>query len=204
MHNPCVHIIDDDETVRRALSFFVGEAGFASRTYGSAEQFLSTAGELEPGCVVTDVMMPGMSGVELVQRLRADGLRHAVVVMSGRANVSLAVEAMKAGAADFLQKPFKANALVNAVRGALAERLPETLRTAATADFIKAVDTLTPRQREVLKAIVDGKRNKEIARTLGISPRTVETHRAEIMARTRLPTSGELVRMAVMSGLHLS
>lgn len=201
MADPCVHIVDDDETVRRALSYFLGEAGYASRTYASAEQFLSVAADLEPGCVLTDVMMPGLSGVELIEHLKAAGLRHAVVVMSGRANVSLAVEAMKAGAADFLQKPFKARDVVAAVRGAIAERLPDVLRTAAAAEFAKAVETLTPRQREVLQAILAGMRNKDIARSLGISPRTVEVHRAEIMARTRTPTSGELVRMAVLAGL---
>jgi two-component system response regulator FixJ len=203
MPDCCVHLIDDDETVRRALSFSLSEAGFALRTYASAEQFLAVAEDLAPGCVVTDVLMPGMSGVELVERLRSRGRAHAVVVMSGQGDVMLAVEAMKAGAVDFLRKPFRGGDLVEAVKGAFADRRPTLVPASQTADFLAAVANLTLRQRQVLDAIVVGKANKQIARDLGISPRTVEAHRAVIKARTRLSSFSELVRLAVLAGLDV-
>jgi two-component system response regulator FixJ len=201
MPEPCVYIVDDDEKVRRALTFFVDDAGFTARSYPSAERFLAAARDLEPGCVVTDVLMPGMNGVELVERLKALHLEHVVVVMSGHADVPRVVEAMRAGAADFLQKPFKAAELVGAVRSALATRQAEAAATDEAAGYRKLLAVLTPRQLEILGALSEGKSTKMIARDLGISPRTVDVHRAEIKMKTGATSSTELVRMAVMAGL---
>jgi two-component system response regulator FixJ len=197
----CVHIIDDDSTVRKALSYFVGAAGFASRLYDSGEQFLAAAPRAAAGCIVTDVRMPGMTGLELVLRLKADGITQPVVVMSGHADILLAVEAMKAGAADFLQKPFKASELVEAVRGALDQERPKAPLPPESAAFLKLVSTLSPRQRNAFDGILDGKLNKTTAHELGISVRTLEGYRAEVMAKTNAGSTTELVRMAAMANL---
>jgi two-component system response regulator FixJ len=202
MPDACVHIIDDDETVRRALSFLVGEGGYPTRTFASAEQFLAVADGLAPGCIVTDVKMPGMSGVELVEHLKTQGLGHAIVVMSGYADLGAVVDAMKAGADDFLQKPFTGPDLIKAVHSALEERRPDAVRSSETSAFLVSLTKLTPRQREVFDGILHGQGNKSIARQLGISPRTVEAHRAEIKLRTGYSSSGDLVRMAVLAGLE--
>lgn len=202
MADPCVHIIDDEEGVRRTLAFALSEAGFATRSYASAQKFLDVAGEVEPGCVVTDVRMPGINGLELVRRLKAEGLAHAVVVMSAFSDIELVVDAMKAGAADFLQKPFKSAALIAAVRAAAQDLRSEEHHppTSEVGFQRRSLASLTPRQRQILRAIVEGKPSKVIARDLGISPRTVEAHRAEIRAKTGLTSASELIRAAVMSG----
>jgi len=197
----CIHIIDDDSTVRKALSYFVGAAGFASRVYDSAEDFLAVAKRSAPGCIVTDVRMPGMTGLELVLRLKSEGVAQPVIVMSGHADILLAVEAMKAGAADFLQKPFKASELVEAVRGALDRDRPKAPIAPESAAFLKLVSTLSPRQRNAFDGILDGKLNKTTAHELGISVRTLEGYRAEVMAKTNASSSTELVRMAAMANL---
>jgi two-component system response regulator FixJ len=200
MSDPCVHIVDDDEAVRRSLAFALSEGGFATRSYASAQMFLDLAGDLEPGCVVTDVRMPGINGLELVRRLKAKALPHAVVVMSGFADIDLVVEAMKSGAVDFLQKPFKNAALIAAVREALSSRQGEAPGSVDTDAQRRLLANLTPRQRQILRGVAEGKSSKMIARELGISPRTVEVHRAEIRNRTGLSSSSELIRVAVTSG----
>jgi two-component system response regulator FixJ len=201
MTDPCVHIIDDEEGVRRTLAFALSEVGFATRSYSTAQKFLDVAADLEPGCVVTDVRMPGMSGLELVRRLKALGLGHAVVVMSAFADIGLVVDAMKMGAADVLQKPFKRAALIAAVRAAAEGlRAGEARPTPEAATHRRSLANLTPRQRQILHGIVEGKASKTIARELGISPRTVEAHRAEIRTKTGVTSASELIRVAVTSG----
>jgi two-component system response regulator FixJ len=179
----------------------VGAAGFASRLYESGEEFLKAAPRSTAGCIVTDVRMPGMTGLELVLRLKADGIAQPVIVMSGHADILLAVEAMKAGAADFLQKPFKASELVEAIRGALDRERPKAPLAAESVAFLKLVSTLSPRQRNAFDGILDGKLNKTTAHELGISVRTLEGYRAEVMAKTNAGSSTELVRMAAMANL---
>jgi two-component system response regulator FixJ len=197
----CVHIIDDEDSVRRSLGYAVASAGFASRVYASAEQFVAALPIAGPGCVVTDVRLPGMSGLELVMRLKDGHAPLPVVVISGEADVAMAVDAMKAGAADFLQKPFRNANLIEAVKGALDREGRERLQVQEAVGHRRTLALLSPRQAEVLAGIMDGKLNKTIGHELGISVRTVEDYRAEIMAKTQARNLSELIRMAVLAGL---
>jgi two-component system response regulator FixJ len=190
-----VHVIDDDEAMRESLSFLLDSAGFATRSYETATMFLETAAGLSGGCIVTDVRMPGMSGLELVRQLHARGLSMPIVMITGHGDVPLAVEAMKAGVADFLEKPFDDEALLRAINAAMAHR-PD----AAAEPFKALLANLSPREVEVLHGVVDGKANKVIAHELGISPRTVEVYRANVMTKTRAGGLAELVRMALLAG----
>jgi two-component system response regulator FixJ len=194
-----VYVIDDDEAIRRSLAFLLRSSGMASHTYETAEAFLAEAGTLAPGCVITDVRMPGIDGIELVRRLTEAKLPLSTVVITGHGDISLAVEAMKAGAVDFIEKPFKEEVLLGAVKRALSARSgvddPGLQRDRS------ALQALSPRERQVLEGVVDGKTSKVIARDLGISPRTVEVHRAGMMMKTGAKSLSELVRMALIAGI---
>ena len=191
-----VHIVDDDEAVQDSLRLLLDAAGFAVRAHASAEALLS-AGPTPPGCVLTDVRMPGMDGLELLRRLRAAAITVPVVVMTGHADVPMAVRAMQAGALNFLEKPFSDEALFAAVRAAL----DESRRTAeARAQSEKAsvrIAGLTPREREVFDLLVEGLPTKAIARALGASPRTIEVHRGRVMEKLAAHSLPELVRLAL-------
>jgi two-component system response regulator FixJ len=195
MANDVVHLIDDDEDVRRALSFLLGTAGLAVKVYESATNFLAQDLTALKGCVVTDVRMPGMDGLELVRRLGASGVRLPVVVMTGHADVAMAVEAMKAGAADFIEKPFPDDTLLGAIRSAFSR----ASRSSEGPDpHVRArLESLTPREKQVLDGLLAGHPNKTIAFDLGLSPRTVEVHRANVMTKMGASSLSELVRMAL-------
>lgn len=192
-----VHIVDDDAAMRESLEFLLSADGLAARTYESADALLARLGELEPGCILTDVRMPGMNGLELVAKLRQHGDSHPVIVLTGHADVPLAVEAMKAGVLDFLEKPVRDETLLASVRAALAAGGDVGNRQAERADLQNRLAQLTARERDVFNAIVIGDSNKAAALRLGISPRTVEIYRANVMAKMKASSLSELVRMAL-------
>jgi two-component system response regulator FixJ len=193
-----VCVIDDDEAVRDSVAFLLQSDGWNVQTFASAEAFLFARPE-GCRCVVTDVRMPGLDGVSLTRRLRDERYAAPVIVMTGHGDVPLAVAAMKEGAADFLQKPFGDEAMLAAVRAAAASGAHTA---GADDDDARArFDQLSPREREVLEGLVGGKANKVIANELGISPRTVEIYRANVMTKMEAGSFAELVRMAVRAGV---
>jgi two-component system response regulator FixJ len=197
MSEQIVHVVDDDAAVRDSLQFMLEAADLRVRTYDSATALLERLAELEPGCIVTDVRMPGMTGLELIAQLKARGATQPVVVLTGHADVGLAVEAMKAGVVDFIEKPFDEAALLRAVRQAL--RLGEDVasRSAERAEIEARIARLTPREQDVFQALATGESNKSAAIKLGISPRTVEIYRANVMEKMQASTLSDLVRMAL-------
>jgi two-component system, LuxR family, response regulator FixJ len=196
MSSAVVHLIDDDEHVRRALAFLLGTAGFAVRVYDSASVFLEKFEQESTGCVVSDVRMPGIDGLQLLRMLKERGARIPVIVMTGHADVALAVEAMKAGAVDFIEKPFPDEMLVNAIQIALVRE--DGAGAVADAAQIRAkLASLTQREKEVLDGLLAGHPNKTIAYDLGLSPRTVEVHRANVMTKMGASSLSELVRMTL-------
>lgn len=201
MTEPVVHVIDDDEAMRESLAFLLDTAGFTSATYESAVEFLEQIEGLPDGCIVTDVRMPELSGLDLVRRLNALGHKHPVIVITGHGDVPLAVEAMKAGVVDFLEKPFNDETLLSAIRTALSGQQRSQQQDNDKLRFEATLAGLSPRERDVLHGVVAGKPNKIIAYELGISPRTVEVYRANVMTKTGAGSLSELVRMALLAGL---
>lgn len=198
-----IHIVEDDRPMRDSLMELLEDAGYTVRAYTSAEELLARGAALEPGCIVSDVRMPGIDGLTLLRRHRTSGSTLPLVLITGHGDVSMAVAAMKAGAADFLEKPFEADALLAAVDGALrgcsGETAVEDTETAG-----QPLLRLTPRESEVLDHLVAGRSNKEIAARIGISPRTVEFHRAHIMEKTGAKGLPDLVRLALARHLPQS
>lgn len=193
-----VHVVDDDPAMRESVDFLLGAAGMRARSYESADALLARADVLEPGCILTDVRMPGMNGLELVRELARRGVSHTIVVITGHADVSLAVEAMKAGVVDFLEKPFADDALLRAVKSALARVEDQSSKLQERAEIKARYSQLTGREREVFAAVAAGDSNKEAGRKLGISPRTVEIYRANVMAKMKAQTLSDLVRMSLL------
>lgn len=195
----CVHIVDDDEDVCTTIAGMIATAGLATREYVTAEAFVRQLDNLEPGCIITDVRMPGMNGLELVSHLARNDVPHPVIVISGEADITMAVEAMKAGAREFLEKPLDSARLLNAVRSAMPGSTSPP--SAAKDHYVNTFNTLTRRQRDVLAGVLEGLPNKLIAYRLGISIRTVEHYRAAIMDKTGAKSLCELVRIGIEAGL---
>jgi two-component system response regulator FixJ len=195
---PLVHIIDDDDAVRDSLSFLLRAANFDVVAYQSATHFLESLTREITGCVITDVRMPDISGLDLLRRMHAMSCVIPVIVMTGHGDIQLAVEAMKAGAADFLEKPFDEDRILTAVRSALEAKRVESERAALRNEIEQRLDSLSQRERQVLDGLVAGSPNKTIAHDLGISPRTVEVYRANVMSKMQARSLSDLVRMSML------
>ena len=194
---PTIFVVDDDEGVRNSIRFLLKSVGLATKTLASASEFLETYKPRQPGCLVLDVRMPGMSGLELQQQLNLRGAIIPVIFITGHGDIPMAVEAMQHGAFDFLQKPFRDQDLIDRIQRAL-ERDAHNRAALAQHDRIRArFDSLTPREREVLALMTRGKPNKVMAAELGVSQRTVEIHRARVMEKTGAASLAQLVRMAM-------
>ncbi len=200
MNRAVVHVIDDDEAMRDSLAFLLTTAGMASQTYESALAFLDQLEGAAPGCVVTDIRMPDMNGLELVRRLKEREAPYPIIVITGHGDVPLAVEAMKAGVVDFLEKPFDDDTLLAAIDTALSASDKAGHASEERRRFETMLASLSPRENDVLKGVLEGKQNKVIAHELGISPRTVEVYRANVMTKTAAGSLSELVRMALLAG----
>jgi two-component system response regulator FixJ len=194
-----VHVIDDDADVRQSLAFLLSTVGLAVRVHDSATSFLKILHEVQDGCIVTDVRMPGMDGIELQRRLRSDGNPIPVIVITGHGDIALAVDAMKAGAVDFIEKPFDDEVLIGAIKASLLRRAGDRERNTRTAEARARLKLLSQREREVLDGLVAGKPNKIIAHELDISARTVEIYRANVMTKMQADSLSALVRMALLA-----
>jgi two-component system response regulator FixJ len=198
------HVIDDDQAVRESIEFLLRSAQLTVRTYESASAFLAVAPTVGSGCVITDVRMPGITGIDLLRRLKEMGLRLPVIVITGHGDVPLAVEAMKFGALDFLEKPFDDDVLLASVRSALDRSEASAQLETERAEIRARIALLTNREHEVLDGLVAGHPNKIIAFDLKISPRTVEIYRANVMTKMKAGSLSELVRMALVAGVMKS
>jgi FixJ family two-component response regulator len=198
-HSIAVHIVDDEEAIRQGLCALLGSVSIEARAYGSAVEFLNAASPDMTGCLVLDVRMPGMSGLELQQELNRRGATIPVVFITGHGDVPMAVEAMQQGAFDFLQKPFRDQDLLDRVQRALARDAESRARLAVRAEIVTRLATLTPRETEVLQLVTRGKANKVVGAELGVSQRTVEIHRAHVMEKMNASSLAELVRMVLDS-----
>ncbi|MCX8474791.1 MAG: response regulator FixJ [Sphingomonas sp.] len=200
-NEPVVHVIDDDASVRDSLAFLLDCSEIRTCTYESAIQFLKAVPTMEPGCIITDVRMPEMSGLDLVARLRDIGVTDPVIVITGHADVPMAIQALHQGVSDFIEKPFSDEAILLAVRTALARQRSRDEMAVERDEIRKHLATLSGREREVMEGLIEGKANKVIAYDLDISARTVEVYRANVMTKMGARTLSELVRMVMIARL---
>lgn len=194
---PIVHVVDDEEDVRRALALLLRSVNLGAQTYGSAQEFLDTYRSGSPGCLVVDVRLPGMSGLELQERLAKAGITLPVIVITGHGDIPMAVRAMRAGALDFIEKPFNDQALIDRVHEGIQRSLHVQDAAGERAEIERRHATLTERERQIMAQVAQGRLNKQIADELGVSTRTVETHRAHIIEKMGATSLSHLVRMAV-------
>ena len=197
---PTVFVVDDDRAMRESLSWLLDSVGLRVRSYATAAEFLADHDPAQPGCLVLDVRMPGMSGLDLQAELARRGVELPTIVITGHAEVSMAVRAVKAGALDFIEKPFSDQLLLDRVRQALQIDLEAREVRRRREDARRRLATLTAREREVLNLVVAGKQNKEIASELGVSPKTVEVHRAHVMSKMCVDSLAELIRITLLAG----
>jgi two-component system response regulator FixJ len=201
MPDAAVYVIDDDDAARESLEFLLRSANFVVTSYDSGAAFLRSLPQVAFGCIITDVRMADLSGIDLLKRLKDLDVKMPVIVVTGHGDVPIAVEAMKLGAADFFEKPFDGDKMVAAVQSVFAESRKDADRQAQRQELIARLATLTPRERDVLNGLVAGNPNKIIAYNLGISPRTVEIYRANVMTKMKSASLSELVRMALRAGI---
>lgn len=191
-----VHLVDDDEAVRRSASFMLKTSGYAVLAYGSGTELLKSASSLKAGCILLDIRMPGMDGLDVQAELRSRGVALPVIIMTGHGDVTLAVRAMKSGAVDFIEKPFDKATLVSAIELGLERLIRSEIDRDRSAEAAVRLQALTPRERDVLDGLVQGLPNKTIAYDLGISPRTVEIHRSNLMTKLAVRSLSEALRIA--------
>ena len=191
-----IYLVDDEDAIRRSVGFMLRSAGFRIEAFASGVEFLKKARELEPGCVLLDIRMPGMDGLEVQEALSEQGIPLPVIIMTGHGDITTAVRAMKSGAIDFIEKPFEKAALLSAIAAASTRLNNDDRRRARAEEASTRLNVLTPRERDVLNGLVDGLPNKTIAFDLGISPRTVEIHRANLMAKLGVKSLSEALRIA--------
>jgi two-component system response regulator FixJ len=194
-----VHVVDDDVAVRQSLSFLLASDGFPVRLYESASAFLDAVQDASGGCIVTDVRMPGIDGIDFMRRLRMRGNTLPVIVITGHADVALAVEAMKEGASDFVEKPFDDEVLLSSIRAALSGQAERVQARARSLEAKARIEALSDREIQVLNGLVAGKPNKNIAFDLNISPRTVEIYRSNLMMKMQAKSLSDLVRMTLLA-----
>ena len=196
-----VYVIDDDEAMRDSLHFLLDSSGYQVRLFDTATSFLEALPKLEFGCVVSDVRMPGIDGIELLKRMKAANSMFPILIMTGHGDVPLAVEAMKLGAVDFLEKPFEDDRLTAMIETAIRQVEPAVKNEAVAHDVARRIATLSPRERQVMNGLIAGLSNKLIAREYDISPRTIEVYRANVMTKMQAGSLSELVRLAMRAGL---
>lgn len=196
-----VHIVDDEDSIRRSTGFMLKKSGFSVTPWVSGVEFLKKLKQAEQGCILLDVRMPEMDGLEVQQELNARGISMPVIVLTGHGDVTIAVQAMKAGAVDFLEKPFEKAVLIGAIENAFARIAATDGAAARAAEADVVLGVLTPREREVLEGLAQGLPNKTIAYDLGISPRTVEVHRANLMAKLEVRSLSDALRLAFAAGM---
>jgi two-component system, LuxR family, response regulator FixJ len=196
-----VYVIDDDDAMRDSLDFLLGSANFDVTLFELAQHFLDALPDVEFGCVVSDVRMPGIDGIELLKRLKGSRSTFPVLIMTGHGDVPLAVEAMKLGAVDFLEKPFEDDRLIGMIDIALKQAESGVRSEAVTLDIAARVASLSPRERQVMEGLIAGLSNKLIAREYDISPRTIEVYRANVMTKMQAGSLSELVRLAMRAGV---
>lgn len=196
-----VYVIDDDESARHSLEFLLDVSGIRVRSFASADAFLASSPPLAGACIVTDVRMPGTGGIELAETLKQRGAAAPVIVMTGHADVPLAIQAMKAGVADFIEKPFDDEVMLRAIRKALEDQAGDDSAAAERRNVLDRIEKLSGREREVMDGLVAGKANKAIAYDLEISARTVEVYRANVMMKMQARTLSDLVRMVTLATL---
>jgi len=196
-----VYVIDDDEAMRDSLNFLLDSANYKVTLFETALAFLDALPGLEFGCVLSDVRMPGLDGIELLKRMKAGNSTFPILIMTGHGDVPLAVEAMKLGAVDFLEKPFEDDRLVAMIETAIHQAEPAARSEALTQDIAARIASLSPRERQVMDGLIAGLSNKLIARDYDISPRTIEVYRANVMTKMQANSLSELVRLAMRAGL---
>ena len=196
-----VYAVDDDVAMRDLLTFLLEAAGFRVVAFETASSFLDALPGIESGCVVTDVRMPGIDGIELLKRVKREKPALSVIVITAHGEIALAVQAMKLGAIDFVEKPFDDERLINAIRAAVASAMDRARAEAAAAQIASRVAALSPRERQVMEGLVAGLSNKAITRNHRISPRTVEVYRDNVMTKLQAANLSELVRFAMRAGV---
>ena len=201
MDKRLIHLIDDEEAIRRSAGFMLRTSGFEVKAYESGVAFLKEAKSADPGCILLDVRMPEMDGLEVQRELSSRGIALPVIVLTGHGDISIAVQAMKAGAVDFLEKPFEKAHLLEAIERGFERLGKREQAVASEQEAVVRIAALTPREQDVLRGLVRGHPNKTIAYDLGISPRTVEVHRANCMTKLEVHSLSEALRIAFAAGL---